>query len=440
MALPQPDWAALLRQDPRLWQVFERMPWNKYIPEKPTPRQLAFLLLPHLEGFYGGAARGGKTSALLMAALQYAHRPGYRALVLRRTYGQLNMPDSVLTRAHAWLRKTDARWVAQHYRYEFPSGAVLQFGYLQHFSDVYQYDGAQFHFIAFDELTQFLEGQYRFLFSRLSRQKSDSIPLRMRSASNPGGIGHDWVKARFIIGSHPDRFFVPARLEDNPHVDQEAYRASLAMLDPVTRKQREEGDWDVARAGAVFRREWMDRFLDAPPDGPRRRVRFWDLAATESRPGADPDYTVGTLVSMDDETSEVVVEDVRRGRFSPASVQSTIISTAQSDGRAVKVRIEQEPGASSKVFIAEVARRLPGYDVQAVPASGPKVLRWAPFATHCQKGLVAVLNAPWTPDWLDELLTVPDGRHDDQVDSVAGAFNCLVDEYRPAPRVSFLEV
>jgi predicted phage terminase large subunit-like protein len=434
-----PDWRNVLERDPRILQAL-RLPWNRYIPERPTPKQLAFLLMPHLEGFYGGAARGGKTSTLLMAALQYVHMPQYRALLLRRTYGQLNMPDSVLTRAHAWLRRTDARWSAQHYRYEFPSGAVLQFGYLQHFNDVYQYDGAQFHFIGFDELTQFLEGQYRFLFSRLSRQKGEPIPLRMRSASNPGGIGHDWVKARFITGKHSDRFFVPARLEDNPYVDQEAYRASLAMLDSVTRKQREEGDWDVTREGAVFRREWFSRFLDQAPTGNRRRVRFWDLAATQPRPGQDPDYTAGTLLSIDDGTNEVAVEDVRRGRYGPSAVQNIILRTAEADGRRVAVRIEQEPGASSKVFIAEIARRLIGYDVQPVLATGPKALRWAPFATHCQKGLVAVVNAPWIVEWLDEILTVPDGRHDDQVDSAAGAFNCLISEYRPRPSVGFLEV
>jgi predicted phage terminase large subunit-like protein len=432
-------WREKLQTDPGLLRALQaKLPWNRYIPERPTPKQLAFLLVPKLEGLYGGAARGGKTSCLLMGALQYVHRPGYRALLLRRTYGQLNMPDSVLTRAHQWLRGTDARWSAQHYRYEFPSGAVLQFGYLQHFNDVYQYDGAQFHYIAFDELTQFLEEQYRFLFSRLSRPEGDSIPLRMRAATNPGGVGHEWVKARFVTARDPSRFYLPAKLEDNPFVDQDAYRAALSMLDPVTRLQREYGDWDAVRSGTVFKREWFQSTLK-PEEAPKRRLRFWDLAATTPKQGRDPDYTVGTLLALGRDNT-VTVEDVIRGRYGPHSVSQVVIQTALRDGRQVAVRIEQEPGAAGKLFISELARQLLGYDVRPVNASGPKMLRWAPFASHAQKGLVRVVQGPWVSDWLDELCAVPDSAHDDQADSAAGAFNCLAGESGPAYGVSFLEV
>src|SRR5262249_32595983 len=110
--------------------------------------------------------------------------------------------------------------------------------------------------VGFDELTQFSEGQYTYLFSRLRRPSTGplaSVPLRMCSASNPGGIGHGWVKKRFPIDGQPRgrRVFVPAKIADNPHLDVEGYRASLSHLQPMLRRQLEEGDWQVAE-GLAF--------------------------------------------------------------------------------------------------------------------------------------------------------------------------------------------
>lgn len=393
--------------------------------------------MPKLEGFYGGAARGGKTSALLAGALQYVDIPDYSALILRRTYGQLNMPDSVLTRAHQWLRNTDARWNAMHSRYEFPSGALLQFGYLQYFKDVYQYDGTAFQFIGFDELTQFLLEQYRFLFSRLNRKAGSRIPLRMRSASNPGGVGHVWVKERFIKGRSADRFFIPATLTDNPHIDIASYRLSLKQLDAITRKQREEGDWDVSREGTMFKREWFSDFVDKAPDR-LHRIRFWDLAATAPKPGKDPDYVVGTLCGLDANNGRLFVEDVQRARVSPMGVENLIIKTAQSDGRSVKIRMEQEPGASGKIVVHDFARKLIGFDAIGVTSTGPKVTRWMPLASQAEKSMVVVVNGPWNEAWFEEITAVPDSDHDDQADSVSGSFNCLISEVMPKFGVSFL--
>lgn len=408
---------------------------NRYWKHKPHPKQAAFLLIDKLEGMYGGAAGGGKSDALLMAALQYADVPGYAALLLRRTYGQLTKADSILDRAHMWLRGTDATWEAGNNRYVFPSGASLQFGYLQYFKDVYQYDGPAFQLIGFDELTHFQEEQYRFLFGRLRRLKNTTIPLRMRSATNPGGVGHVWVKNRFIVpgSATKDRFFVPATLDDNPSLDARAYRASLAMLDPVTRKQRESGDWDAVREGSIFKREWFEgRIIDKAPSASGGtayfRVRYWDLAATAPKAGRDPDYTVGTLLARD-RSGRYYVEDVQRFRLNPGDVEEKIYSTARLDTRQVRIRIEQEPGASGKSLIASYVRLLAGWDVRGIPSSGSKLARWMPFAAQCREGNVYVCNGHWQADWFDEILNVPDSDHDDQADSIAGAFSFFVDEY-----------
>lgn len=245
-------------------------PAESYIPHRPTERQRLFLNLPHLEAFYGGAAGGGKSDALLMGGLQYVDVPGYSALILRRTFQDLSKPGALLDRARSWLASSGASWNEQKKQWRFPSGAVLSFGYLENEADIYQYQSAEYQYIAPDELTHFTERQYTYLFSRLRRLKDFNVPLRMRSASNPGGIGADWVQERFIpddwtpedaeevrVHEKQGRAFVPARMDDNPHLDQESYEQSLEKLDDVTRAQLRRGDWRIRPQGNIYK-DWSD--------------------------------------------------------------------------------------------------------------------------------------------------------------------------------------
>lgn len=225
---------------------------SPYIRAIPTDKQAAFLLLDAREALYGGAAGGGKSQALLMAALQYADVPGYAALLLRRTLTDLALPGALMDRAADWLAGTPARWSQKDKTWTFPSGATLTFGYLDHPSHRYRYQSSEFQFIGFDELTQFGESEYTYLFSRLRRRTDVLAPLRMRSASNPGGIGHDWVRRRFLIdGVRQGRLFVPAGLDDNPHMDRASYAQNLGALDPLTRDRLLKGDWDIADDGLI---------------------------------------------------------------------------------------------------------------------------------------------------------------------------------------------
>jgi hypothetical protein len=223
-----------------------------FIPQQPTSKQAEFLSLTCLEALYGGAAGGGKSSALLMAALEYAHVPGYAALILRRTYADLSLPGAIMDRSHDWLQGK-AEWNDRDKRWTFPTGATLSFGYCETARDVFRYQGAELQFVGWDELTQFPEQPYRYLLSRLRRLQGSSVPLRSRAASNPGGIGHDWVRRRFVESADTERQFVPANLADNPHLDQAEYRRSLALLDPTTRRQLEEGLWIRDSGGLVYR-------------------------------------------------------------------------------------------------------------------------------------------------------------------------------------------
>ena len=96
-------------------------------------------------------------------------RPGYTAIILRRTYRDLALPGALMDRSKEWLSGTDARWNEIQHAWTFPSGAKLQFGYLEAETDKYRYQGAEFQGIFPDELTQFTETQYTYLFSRLRR-------------------------------------------------------------------------------------------------------------------------------------------------------------------------------------------------------------------------------------------------------------------------------
>ncbi len=229
---------------------------TSFVPHAPHPKQAEFLELDCLEALYGGAAGGGKSDALLMAALQYAHVPGYSAILFRRTYTDLSLPGAIMDRSHEWLSGTAAKWNDRDKTWLFPSGATLTFGYLDGPRDHVRYQGAEFQFIGFDELTQFLERQYTYLFSRLRRARGILAPLRMRAASNPGDIGHEWVKRRFLDAPE-ERAFVPATLEDNPSLDALEYEQALSKLDPVTQQQLRWGKWVRDTTGLVYS-SWND--------------------------------------------------------------------------------------------------------------------------------------------------------------------------------------
>ena len=400
-----------------------QLSWTDYIPHKPTPKQLAFLLLTNQEALYGGAAGGGKSDALLMAALQYADVPRYSALLLRRSYTDLSLPGALMDRAKAWLMPSSAHWRDSLKTWEFPSGATITFGYLERPGDEYRYQSTEFQFIGFDELTQFTEAQYRYLFSRLRRPNDVEVPLRMRSASNPGGVGHEWVRERFIDarGSIESRIFIPASLPDNPYLDQAAYLESLNQLDPVTRQQLLEGDWTARQTGSLFKREWFT-VVDELPAVMNRSVRYWDLAATPLRGGNDPDYTAGVRVDYGADGLYYVV-DVQRMRGTPGEVEALIKQTAMVDGSGTQIYIEQEPGSSGVNTIYHyVTRVLADFTVRGQRATGSKVERAGPVSSQAEVGNVRLFRGVWLGPFLDEVEAFPLGRHDDQVDGLSGAF------------------
>lgn len=251
------------------------------------PRQAAFLKAPEFEVLYGGAAGGGKTDALLVCGLTWISRyPGAQVLFLRRTYPDLSMPGGAIPRSHE-LFHGHAVWNGSEHKWTFPDGGTLQFGHLEHGTAHLNYRGAQIDLLLWDELTQASLEQYLFLRSRV-RATRPGVVTAIRAATNPGDVGHAWVRQRWVdaapwgepfhvrtAGAEPvSARFIPARVDDNQRLLERdpGYKDRLAELPDHLRRAYLEGDWDIYE-GQYFE-EWRQdvhtcKSFDVPPDWTR---------------------------------------------------------------------------------------------------------------------------------------------------------------------------
>ena len=167
-------------------------------------------------------------------------------------------------------------------------------------------------------------------------------------------------------------------------------------------------------------------------------MRAWDLAATQNA----GDYCVGarlSLTELPDGNLFFVIEDVERGQRASKEVEDRIIETAKRDGYHVKIVIEIEPGSSGKAYFEHLRSLLSGYEVIGIRPTGSKHLRWEPLVAAFQRGAVAMLDGNWNKKaFINEMRSLPGGKHDDQADACAMAFNQLVKEHENAPMVTLL--
>lgn len=256
--------------------------------------QMDFLAAGETDVLYGGAAGGGKSYAMLVDPLRFAHRAAHRALILRRSMPELR---ELIDKSRELYPKAfpGCKYREVEKLWTFPSGAKVEFGFLERDADVYRYQGQAYSWIGFDEITHLpTEFSWNYLASRLRTTDSEITPY-MRCTANPGGVGAGWVKKRYISPSMPNdsfigddgitRKFIPARLSDNPYLAEDGrYEQMLKSLPPTQRRQLLEGNWEVAE-GAAFTEFDRDIHIIEPFDIPLHweRVKGLDYGyASES--------------------------------------------------------------------------------------------------------------------------------------------------------------
>ncbi len=218
-----------------------------------TRKQRDFCEADADEVLFGGAAGGGKSYGQLIDALLFALRySGSRQLILRRTYPELER--SIISAHLALYPREIYAYLSSLHKGRFANGSVIEFGSCDSESDVYKYQSAEYDIIRFDELTHFTEGMYTYLISRV--RGANGFPKSVKSTTNPGGIGHRWVKERFI-DSGPQgvknsfaggsRIFIQSLVDDNVFLMKHdpMYKRRLENLDEKNRKALLLGQWDI---------------------------------------------------------------------------------------------------------------------------------------------------------------------------------------------------
>ena len=223
-----------------------------------TEKQNFFINSSAFETLFGGAAGGGKSYGQLVDALLYALQyKGSTQIIFRSTFADLE--KSLIRKSLELYPLTIAEYNSSKHTWKFKNGSIIDFGYIQYEKDVYQYQSAEYNVIRFDELTHFTEFMYTYMISRC--RGANPYPKMIKSSTNPGGVGHSWVKERFIDIGEPNkvheckletgevvtRIFIPSLVQDNKFMltyDPD-YIKRLDALPEKERKALKYGNWDI---------------------------------------------------------------------------------------------------------------------------------------------------------------------------------------------------
>jgi phage terminase large subunit-like protein len=359
-----------------------------------------------------------------MRALLFSEYPNYSGVIFRRTFKQLTDGKGIIPRSMEWMsgkgpiyNKSEAKWT-------FPAGGTLIFRHMEHETNRFDYQGAEFHFIGWDELTHLpTDSAYTYLLSRLRRIEGDPIPLQCCSTSNPGGVGHTWVKARFLDSQDPERAFIPARLSDNPTMNPAEYTATLSTLPPVEQRRLLNGDWSVS-SGTMFPRRLVRVIARADLPSGLRWVRSWDTATSQAKRA---DQSAGIKAAFDAKSGILYLDAPRAGRWEGPDVLEEVVSTALLDGTSVEVCVE---GVASQVNVVQHLQRDPrllGHRIRRTAPIADKVASALPWSQRWKSGQVVLVDGydwgPWVDQWAD--FTGDPKMKDDKVDCVSRAVEVL---------------
>jgi predicted phage terminase large subunit-like protein len=468
------------------------------IQPQPGPQE-SFLATSADIAIYGGAAGGGKSYGLLLEPLRHINVRGFGAVVFRRNATDVTNEGGLWDESEKLYVPLGSKMAKHKMLHRFPGRAAkVKFAHLEHAKSVFNWQGAQICYLAFDELTHFEEGQFFYMLSR-NRSVCGVRPY-VRAATNPdpdswvarfiewwidqneGTPGYGYPipgrsgKLRWFIRQHdalvwgdskeeliekygrrdskgkplgpnePGQIrpksvtFIAAKISDNKKLLEKDpdYMANLQALPYVDRMRLLEGNWKVRPvAGLLFKRAWFE-IVDAAPKLHTSTIRYWDRAGTEPSPTSpNPDWTAGVKITKDHK-GIFYVEHVERLRKSAHGVETTVVNTASQDGINVAVGLEQDPGQAGKAEAGYHVRALAGYNVNVYPVTKDKVTRAKPASAQAEAGNIKLVRGPWNETFLTELEGFPPeaGKgKDDQVDGFTGGFNALCDTSPAAVRV-----
>lgn len=398
------------------------------------------------------------SESLLVEALRYVHVPKYTAVLFRRTFPELSQPRGLITRAHEICPLFKGTYNKQDHVWTFPSGSVLQFSHLEHEEDVHNWQSAEIAYAGFDELTSFTEYQFMYMQSRVRTVAIDPIthqvvPARVRWASNPGNVGHEWVFNRYKpwltrieVEGEPrwpsgevhyfktkdekdirttwddqdalSRSFIRSRRFDNPKLMEvdPGYEARLQGLPLVIRMQLAEGDWDIVAAGNVFHADWF-KVINEVPTG-LRWFRYWDLAASLK---ARASFTASGAVAVT-KTGDIIIRDMIRKKIEWPDQEKLIKQTILGDETVVETGIEKKLHGIAAVQTFMKDPELTGHRIVGVDVDTDKLSRALDWSSKAEAGQVYLVNGPWIQSFLTEC-SLFDGMGktpDDQVDTISG--------------------
>jgi len=409
---------------------------------------------------FGGGAGGGKTYGVLLDVLWFHDIPGYTAIIFRRNSTHIRAPGGLWDNSQDLFRHFGGVANESMLEWNFPSGAVIKFAHLQLERHVYQYQGTALCGIYWDEATHFTEKQFFYMFSRnrsmcgikpyqklTCNPDSDSWvrklvdwwidPITGLSIYERSGVIRWFIKIddslkwsdsrEELIEKYPNCLpksftFISASVFDNKKLLEAdpGYLANLHALSRVERERLLYGNWNIKPAGGLYFKECYFEIIDAIPQT-KEKIRYWDRAATKKTETNDPDFTVG--IKLEKDTNNILyITDIVRIQDSPLGVQTVIKNTAIRDGVNVRIGIEEDPGQAGISEAEHLTRFLQGFNVKRNRVTKDKVTRAMPVSAQAEAGNIKILRGQWNEEFFKELENFPEGKHDDIVDSLSGAF------------------
>jgi predicted phage terminase large subunit-like protein len=420
----------------------------------------------------GGAAGCGKSWISVFEAARNHNVPGYGAIIFRRLSPELMGSGSVWEEAQGMYPYLGAHMREDKLDCQFPSGASIRFSHMQREKDKFSHKSKSYALIIFEEVTDFTEGQFWYLYSR--NRSTCGVRPYMRATCNPDPdsfvrklidwwIGEDglpipersgvlrwftrvgdeieWADTREELlekfdhldpeDVDPSSFtFIGGTLDDNPALTSKdrSYRGKLAKLPRVERERLLGGNWNVrVSAGDYFKRSEF-RSVRTVPGTIVKTIRGWDRAASEpTEENPEPNATAGVKMAKLDNDKYIVLH-VEWMQKRGGAVDTAIVNTAALDGRETTVGLYQDPAAAGKREADQMALKLAGFDFEILPTTQSKEVNAAPYSSQVQHDNVYILEGDWNERFLTEHESFPKGKLKDQVDAASLAFNLLQED------------